>query len=158
MWRNRRTSSNLARGQISTPYVGQFFNREEEAHIYSTTKYARYRGFGTRKGSFHMSKKTNECSGRRYLCTREGSKNMNAKRKRRVKRRRIVRGGCKARMVINMDKSKGLWVVIIFDDNHNHPLVNTPAMVAKLRSRKKVIPSCETMIDDLHKCHQRFHK
>lgn len=37
MWRNRRTSSNLARGQISTPYVGQFFNREEEAHIYSTT-------------------------------------------------------------------------------------------------------------------------
>lgn len=34
MWRNRRTSSNLARGQISTPYVGQFFNREEEAYVY----------------------------------------------------------------------------------------------------------------------------
>lgn len=66
---------------------------------------------------------------------------------------------CKGRMQSSYgDKSKGLWVVIIFDDNHNHPLVNTPAMVAKLRSRKKVIPSCETMIDDLHKCHQRFHK
>lgn len=33
MWRNRRTSSNLARGQISTPYVGQFLIVKRK-HIY----------------------------------------------------------------------------------------------------------------------------
>lgn len=60
-----------------------------------------------------------------FLC--KSRRDMKDKRtKDEVKRCRIVRGGCEARMVIKFDRERALWVVTIFDHKHNHPLIKMP--------------------------------
>lgn len=59
-----------------------------------------------------------------------------------VKRCRIVRGGCEARMVIKFDRERALWAVTIFDHKHNHPLIKMPTKVGTLRSHKMIDTLC----------------
>jgi zinc finger SWIM domain-containing protein 3 len=112
----------------------------EEAAFDFYNKYARDRGFSIRKDNVKRGK---GISGiirlRRFLCSRAGKRqdkffNLEG----RVRRERPEsRCKCKAYMEVKLDRSRGLWVVGRFDDNHNHILA-APDEVPFLRSQRKI--------------------
>ncbi|XP_077228322.1 protein FAR1-RELATED SEQUENCE 5-like [Tasmannia lanceolata] len=133
------------------PFEGQLFNNCEDAYEFYNL-YALATGFGIRKWRTNKSMKTGEPIRRSYVCDKEGRKNENDKRDidREVKRRRIVREGCEAKMDIKLTKD-GKWEVRCFVEDHCHDL--TSPNKARLHHSHTTFhkkASCKNLMEKMH--------
>lgn len=72
---------------------------------------------------------------RQLVCNKEGFRKLRPKRTENRKPRAVTREGCKAMLVVKMEKT-GKWIVMRFIKEHNHPLAVTNA-----NSRRSVLIS-----------------
>lgn len=117
-------SGELAGDEILEPYVGMEFDSEDAARK-CYMGYARRVGFVVRIMQRRRSRTDGTTLARRLGCNKQGfspnSKGINGPEK---KPRPSAREGCKATILVKMEKS-GKWVVTRFVKEHNHPLVVT---------------------------------
>ncbi|KAL4368683.1 hypothetical protein GQ457_05G004210 [Hibiscus cannabinus] len=106
------------------PYEGMEFESEEAAKVFYDA-YATRVGFIMRVDAFRRSMRDGKVVWRRLVCNKEGFRKMRPRRSENRKHRAITREGCKAMIVVKIEKS-GKWVVTRFVKEHNHQLVPIP--------------------------------
>ncbi|KAL5794480.1 hypothetical protein ACOSP7_003074 [Xanthoceras sorbifolium] len=117
-------ASELDEGEILEPYVGMEFESEEAARKFYIG-YARRVGFVVRIMQRRRSGIDGRTLARRLGCNKQGfSPNHKGSFGPDKKPRPSAREGCKATILVKMEKS-GKWVVTRFEKDHNHPLVIT---------------------------------
>lgn len=126
-----KESSDNGRGDgIVEPYEGMEFESEESAKVFYDD-YARKVGFVMRVMSCRRSEVDGRILARRFGCNKEGyCLSIRGKLGQVRKPRASTRGGCKAMILVKLDKS-GKWVVTRFVRDHNHPLVISPREARK---------------------------
>uniref|UniRef100_A0A7N0UW14 SWIM-type domain-containing protein n=1 Tax=Kalanchoe fedtschenkoi TaxID=63787 RepID=A0A7N0UW14_KALFE len=129
-------------------FMGKSFSTLEEAYDFYN-EYARKNGFGIRKSSSSLSRRSREIIRKEFVCNKEGQKIITASTTQQQKQRRKVRTCCLAKMEVGL--RSGRWIVDKFNDIHNHPL-SSPSKVGKHRSHCKFHRSEEgrKLILDLH--------
>nr|GEY25139.1 hypothetical protein [Tanacetum cinerariifolium] len=114
--------------------------------------YALLHGFGIHIHTTCKNKVTNEAYGRKFVCNKEGFKDLKGKAPDGgVKKwRRDLRTGCEAFLRINISKDRK-WFVKEFKNAHNHELTVTPTKVMKHRSHGKFHRSmaCKSLMSEL---------
>ena len=111
-------------GETQEPYVGTEFDSEEAARKYYID-YARWIGFSVRIMQRRRSGIDGRNLARRLGCNKQGfSPNNKGAFGPEKKPRPSAREGCKATILVKMEKS-GKWVVTRFVKDHNHPLIVT---------------------------------
>lgn len=109
---------------ILEPYVGMEFESEDAARKFYI-EYARRVGFVVRIMQRRRSGIDGRTLARRLGCNKQGfSPNHRSTVGPEKKPRPSAREGCKATILVKMEKS-GKWVVTRFEKDHNHPLVVT---------------------------------
>ncbi|XP_050204768.1 protein FAR1-RELATED SEQUENCE 5-like [Mercurialis annua] len=109
---------------ILEPFVGMEFDSEDDARKFYT-EYARRVGFVVRVMQRRRSGIDGRTLARRLGCNKQGfSPNHRITMGSDKKSRSSAREGCKATILVKMEKS-GKWVVTRFEKDHNHPLVIT---------------------------------
>ena len=107
---------------MQEPFVGVEFDSEEAAKEYYD-EYARCTGFIMRIDQCRRSEVDKRILSRRLSCNKQGyyvkMKDQNGPVK---KQRTSTREGCKAMMLVKVNKS-GKWVVTRFVRDHTHPLI-----------------------------------
>ena len=107
---------------ILEPYVGMEFDSEDAARKFYA-EYARQMGFVVRIMQRRRSGIDGRTLARRLGCNKQGfSPNRRGIYGLDKKSRPSAREGCKATILVKMEKS-GKWVVTRFVKDHNHPLV-----------------------------------
>lgn len=110
--------------EILEPYVGMEFESEDDARKFYMG-YARRVGFVVRIMQRRRSGIDGRTLARRLGCNKQGfSPNPKGTIGPEKKPRPSAREGCKATILVKMEKS-GKWVVTRFVKDHNHPLVVT---------------------------------
>ncbi|XP_028752657.1 protein FAR1-RELATED SEQUENCE 7 isoform X1 [Neltuma alba] len=119
------TSASMLGGiEFQEPYVGMEFNSEEDARKYYV-EYARRVGFVVRIMQRRRSGIDGRTLARRLGCNKQGfSPNCKGPIGPDKKPRPSAREGCKATILVKLEKS-GKWVVTRFVKDHNHPLIVT---------------------------------
>ncbi|KFK35300.1 hypothetical protein AALP_AA5G266600 [Arabis alpina] len=108
--------------ETSEPYVGMEFESEEEAKDFYVD-YARRLGFVVRLMQRRRSGIDGRILARRLGCNKQGfSPNTNQDFGTEKRSRSSAREGCKATILVKMEKS-GKWVVTRFVKEHNHSLL-----------------------------------
>lgn len=111
-------------GEILEPYVGMEFESEDDAREFYM-EYARRVGFVVRVMQRRLSGIDGRTLARRLGCNKQGfSPNNKGSHGLEKKPRSSAREGCKATILVKMEKS-GKWVVTRFVKEHIHPLVVT---------------------------------
>ncbi|KAI9177278.1 hypothetical protein LWI28_013172 [Acer negundo] len=111
-------------GEVLEPYVGMEFDSEEDARKFYIG-YARRVGFVVRIMQRRRSGIDGRTLARRLGCNKQGfSPNHKGSFGPDKKPRPSAREGCKATILVKMEKS-GKWVVTRFEKDHNHALVIT---------------------------------
>ncbi|XP_030968237.1 protein FAR1-RELATED SEQUENCE 5-like [Quercus lobata] len=111
-------------GAVLEPYVGMEFDSEDSARKFYV-EYARRVGFIVRIMQRRRSGIDGRTLARRLGCNKQGfSPNHRGTIGPEKKPRPSAREGCKATILVKMEKS-GKWVVSRFEKEHNHPLVVT---------------------------------
>lgn len=109
---------------VEEPYVGMEFESEDEARDFYV-EYARKLGFVVRMMQRRRSGIDGTTLARRLGCNKQGFSpkvsDLGTEKQRRS-RSSGAREGCKATILVKMEKS-GKWVVTRFVKEHNHPLV-----------------------------------
>ncbi|XP_031745186.1 protein FAR1-RELATED SEQUENCE 5 isoform X2 [Cucumis sativus] len=107
---------------VLEPYVGMEFDSEDAARRFYA-EYARQMGFVVRIMQRRRSGIDGRTLARRLGCNKQGfSPNHRGIYGLDKKSRPSAREGCKATILVKMEKS-GKWVVTRFVKDHNHPLV-----------------------------------
>ncbi|KAL4038558.1 hypothetical protein IC575_002180 [Cucumis melo] len=107
---------------VSEPYVGMEFDSEDAARRFYA-EYARQMGFVVRIMQRRRSGIDGRTLARRLGCNKQGfSPSHRGIYGLDKKSRPSAREGCKATILVKMEKS-GKWVVTRFVKDHNHPLV-----------------------------------
>ncbi|KAF7825897.1 protein FAR1-RELATED SEQUENCE 7-like isoform X1 [Senna tora] len=110
--------------EFQEPYVGMEFDSEEAARKFYI-EYARRIGFVVRIMQRRRSGIDGRTLARRLGCNKQGfSPNNKGTIGPEKKPRPSAREGCKATILVKMEKS-GKWVVTRFVKDHNHPLIVT---------------------------------
>ncbi|XP_076933474.1 protein FAR1-RELATED SEQUENCE 7-like [Bidens hawaiensis] len=131
--------------------IGQVFDTPDDAYEFYNG-YAFLYGFGIRKCATHKNKTTNEAYLRKYVCNKEGFKDLkcDGSAGEAKKRRRDLRTACEA--FIQISKGKDVkWSVDAFTSAHNHKLTASPTKVMKHRSHGKFHRSlvCKSLMLEL---------
>ncbi|KAM7496299.1 hypothetical protein LguiA_020713 [Lonicera macranthoides] len=109
---------------VEEPYVGMEFESEDDARKFYTD-YAKRVGFVVRVMQRRRSEINGKTLARRLGCNKQGfSPNQKGTFGPDKKPRPSAREGCKATILVKVEKS-GKWVVTRFVKDHNHPLVVT---------------------------------
>ena len=118
--------------------VKKAFSSEMEAYIFYN-KYARDKGFSVRKQKVRRAQRSGALLFRRFLCSREGQRDAKWLDKEVCSRRprALTRCDCQAKLEIKLDRSRGVWYVQNFVDEHNHRLA-TQDEVPFLWSHRKM--------------------
>lgn len=123
---------------ISEPYMGMEFDSEEAARKFYID-YARRVGFVVRIMQRRRSGIDGRTLARRLGCNKQGfSPNQKGSHGPDKKPRPSAREGCKATILVKMEKS-GKWVVTRFVKDHNHPLVVTANGFGTMGDKEKKI-------------------
>ncbi|KAJ1691397.1 hypothetical protein LUZ63_015552 [Rhynchospora breviuscula] len=129
------------------PFVGKEFLSEDDAKAFYNN-FAYRRGFSIRKGGHYISSKKEEATMVRFVCSSEGFANKPDNQTTPQKDKPHTRTGCKARLRIRLQD--GIWKVSVFEDDHNHPLITSPAKKRGLRSHRELDPEDRQCIKDMH--------
>ena len=109
-------------GPALEPYIGMEFESEEAAKEFYD-EYARCLGFVMRIHQCSRSKVDKRILSRRFSCNKQGFSVKARDEVGHVRKRRLrVREGCKAMMLVKINKS-GKWAVTRFVKDHTHPLI-----------------------------------
>ncbi|GJS71887.1 FAR1-related sequence 5-like protein [Tanacetum coccineum] len=131
--------------------MAKIFDTLDDAYMFYNG-YALLHGFGIRIHTTYKNKVTNEAYGRKFVCNKEGFKDLKGKGPDGgdKKRRRDLRTGCEAFLRININKDRK-WFVKEFKNAHNHELTATPTKVMKHRSHGKFHRSmaCKSLMSEL---------
>ncbi|XP_076940246.1 protein FAR1-RELATED SEQUENCE 5-like [Bidens hawaiensis] len=137
--------------EVTNEVIGQVFDTPDDAYEFYNG-YAFLHGFGVRKRETYKNKTTNEEYRRKYVCNKEGFKDLkcDGSAGEGKKRRRNLRAGCEAFLRISKGKD-GKWFVDVFNNAHNHELTVTPTKVMKHRSHGKFHRSlvCKSLMLEL---------
>ena len=110
-------------GEVLEPYVGMEFDSEDDARKFYFD-YARRIGFVVRIMQRRRSENDGRTLARRLGCNKQGFSPNYGTTGPDKKPRPSAREGCKATILVKLEKS-GKWVVSRFVKEHNHPLVVT---------------------------------
>ncbi|XP_020263215.1 protein FAR1-RELATED SEQUENCE 5-like [Asparagus officinalis] len=130
---------------IDEPKIGMMFKSLEEAMNYYSA-YAKFIGFGIRKGSNYLSKRKNVITMQVLTCSHERFSKSKRKEpllrdntfeKSPLKEISSIRTGCKASMRVKLDDGKN-WIISSFEKKHNHELVPSPSKSRFYRCRRKI--------------------
>ncbi|KAK9280726.1 hypothetical protein L1049_003614 [Liquidambar formosana] len=128
----------IEEGPVQEPYVGMEFESEDAARKFYI-EYARRIGFVVRIMQRRRSEVNGKTLARRLGCNKQGfspcHKGTCGPDK---KPRPSAREGCKATILVKMEKS-GKWVVTRFVKDHNHPLVVTAQGLSTAGDKDKKI-------------------
>ncbi|CAN6275242.1 unnamed protein product [Urochloa humidicola] len=118
--------------------ANKIFVSEEDAFLFYN-KYAWDKGFGVRKEKVRRSKPSGALLFRRFVCARQGERHGKWLNKEDYSRRprALTRCGCRALIEIRFDRSRRVWYVHNFVDEHNHRMA-TPDEVPFLWSHRKM--------------------
>uniref|UniRef100_A0A1S2Y170 Protein FAR1-RELATED SEQUENCE 5-like n=2 Tax=Cicer arietinum TaxID=3827 RepID=A0A1S2Y170_CICAR len=100
-------------------------------------EYSKRIGFGIRREYANKSKKDGILTSRRFTCFKEGIRCVDKRGHPVGEHRAETRTGCKARMVISLDRKIGKYKVVDFVAQHNHPL-QPPEYVHMIRSHRHI--------------------
>ncbi|CAI8612465.1 unnamed protein product [Vicia faba] len=122
---NEEESTSIFDGvEVQEPYVGLEFDSEEAARTFYV-EYAKRVGFLVRVMQRRRSGIDGRTLARRLGCNKQGfSPNSKGTLRQEKRPRPSAREGCKATILVKMEKS-GKWVVTRFVKDHNHPLIAT---------------------------------
>lgn len=138
---------------ISEPYVGMEFDSEEAARKFYID-YARRVGFVVRIMQRRRSGIDGRTLARRLGCNKQGfSPHQRGSHGPDKKPRPSAREGCKATILVKMEKS-GKWVVTRFVKDHNHPLVVTASGYSSMVSLPISLLACCCWNGRLFICNQ----
>ncbi|KAK8990997.1 hypothetical protein V6N11_062023 [Hibiscus sabdariffa] len=119
---------------VPKPYVGMEFESPDDAQQYYN-KYARSKGFGTRKNRIFRSRTNKIMIAREFVCSKEGlrAKKYLKKEDRVHAAPDEIREGCKAMILISKKEEK--WIISRYRDEHNHVLAS-PKSTQFIRSHR----------------------
>ncbi|KAL4385753.1 hypothetical protein GQ457_15G014850 [Hibiscus cannabinus] len=119
---------------VPKPYIGMEFESPDDAQQYYN-KYARSKGFGTRKNRIFRSRTNNVMIAREFVCSKEGlrAKKYLKKEDRVHAAPDEIREGCKAMILISKKEEK--WIISRYRDEHNHVLAS-PKSTQFIRSHR----------------------
>eukprot|EP00268_Persea_americana_P048001 TRINITY_DN5037_c1_g1_i3.p1 TRINITY_DN5037_c1_g1~~TRINITY_DN5037_c1_g1_i3.p1 ORF type:complete len:852 (-),score=138.98 TRINITY_DN5037_c1_g1_i3:305-2860(-) len=130
---------------IIKPKVGMEFETVDDAYNFYN-QFGRLRGFSIRKHNSTKDKKTGLVKMRKFVCSNEGFRRVD-KRDSNVRHHRDeTRTGCLGYMMVVLGEN-GKYCVTIFNDDHNHPLVDQDK-THMLRSQRKLALSQAAGDDD----------
>ena len=109
------------------------------AHEFYNT-YARHAGFGTRKRGAHMTNNS-------IVCSREGNHQDTVSGYDRKRDKTTKRTGCKEK--IRVKKIKDVFVIVHVELNHNHKMIESPAMLQDLHSHNRDDPLLDKLVKDM---------
>jgi hypothetical protein len=116
----------------------QFPSYEAAWEFYNT--YARHAGFGTRK-------RNGGYMNNYIVCSREGKNQETVSDYDRKRDKTTKRTGCKAR--IRVRTIKDVFVIAHVELNHNHRMIESPAMLQHLHSHKRDDPLLDKLVKDM---------
>ena len=125
--------------QELVPVKGMQFTSEDAAREFYNT-YARHAGFGTRKNGGY---RTN----RYIVCSKEGRSKQTVTDYDRKREKTSKRTGCKAGM--RLKKIKDVFVIAEIELNHNHRMIDSPAMLLHMHSHKTDDPLLDKLVKDM---------
>ncbi|XAR60881.1 hypothetical protein NMG60_11034420 [Bertholletia excelsa] len=124
-------------GETLEPYVGMEFDCEDAATKFYID-YARQIGFVVRMMGRRRSEIDGRTLARRLGCNKQGFSPNHGRIGPDKKARPVAREGCKAMILVKLEKS-GKWVVTRFVKEHNHPLVVTAQGLSSAGDKDKKI-------------------
>ncbi|XP_043717758.1 protein FAR1-RELATED SEQUENCE 5-like [Telopea speciosissima] len=130
------------------PTIGMVFSTDDEAYQHYNS-YAKEIGFSIRKYRVDRSKLDKHVVARYYVCSNQGEKIKDKRRKVDYQQHVTKKTHCGALLMIK--SSNGVWVVDKFEKEHNHILVNRNESF-RLRSHQKRHKSTVDLVQRLHKC------
>ena len=104
------------------PKEGMTFASVDDVFLFYNG-YAKDAGFGVRKSSNRIDKKTKEEFFKTYVCHKEGTSKCIDSYEGPKRRRTILREQCRALMSVNKNE-QGLWTVTKFVEGHSHGLLS----------------------------------
>ncbi|CAL2266432.1 unnamed protein product [Prunus armeniaca] len=113
-------------------------------------------GFGIRSSTTRTCTLTGEVTRKEYVCCKQGyalTSNVSCKRR----RRGSTRTGCKAKLAILKVKDKNKYIVVRFNEVHNHDMT-TVDKVHLLRSHRNLTESAKVYSADMSKVNIPIHK
>ncbi|GAU15754.1 hypothetical protein TSUD_235700 [Trifolium subterraneum] len=147
-WVNSIHESILPNSQESffdyTPHLDMEFDSEVAAYEFFN-EYSRRIGFGIRREYGNKSKIDGVLTSRRFSCFKEGRRGADKRDHLTKESRAETRTGCKARMVISLDRKIGKYKVVDFVVKHSHPL-QPPGYVHMIRSHRRISESQASQI------------
>ncbi|KAK8631244.1 hypothetical protein V6N13_079999 [Hibiscus sabdariffa] len=119
---------------VPKPYIGMEFESPDDAQQYYN-KYARSKGFDTRKNRIFRSRTNKVMIAREFVCSKEGlrAKKYLKKEDRVHAAPDEIREGCKAMILISKKEEK--WIISRYRDEHNHVLAS-PKSTQFIRSHR----------------------
>ncbi|XP_043725660.1 protein FAR1-RELATED SEQUENCE 5-like [Telopea speciosissima] len=130
------------------PTIGMVFRTDDEAYEHYNN-YAKEFGFSVRKYRVDRSKIDKEVVAKYYVCSNQGEKIYDKRRKVDYQPRVTKKTNCGA--LLKIKSNNGLWVVDKFVKEHNHMLVDRNETF-RLRSHQKKHRGTVDLIERLHKC------
>lgn len=135
---DERNVGELGHGEVFEPYVGMEFESEDAARNFYT-EYARKSGFVVRVMQRRRSEIDGRTLARRLGCNKQGfSPNHKGTFGSDKRVRPSAREGCKATILVKMEKSEK-WVVTRFVKDHNHPLLVPATALSNVGDKDKKI-------------------
>jgi zinc finger SWIM domain-containing protein 3 len=126
----------MAEVDRNIPEVGMRFKTPDDGWLFWVA-YGGRSGFDVRKRGSNVSKMDGKVTSCRYVCSNEGVRTKKQTEDVRKCFRAETRTGCKARMVIVLDRGAGNYEVTDIVLEHNHPL-HIPETFHLMRSQRRI--------------------
>lgn len=127
------------------PCLKMEFETEEAAFDFYN-EYGRITGFSVRKSYGTKSRKDGVLISRKFVCNKEGQREKDKRCLVVEQPHRETRTNCQALMYVSLNREASKWVVVKFEENHNHPL-HLPQCAHMMKSQRMISEAQAINID-----------